>query len=83
LDNCCYNRPFDDQNQKKIQLETIAKLYIQNAVKNGVYDLMWSFMNDIENNDNPYDDKREAIQKWEYRAKYNCPTSMEEPDDED
>jgi hypothetical protein len=47
LDNCCYNRPFDDQNQKKIQLETIAKLYIQNAVRNGVYDLVWSFMNDI------------------------------------
>jgi predicted nucleic acid-binding protein len=76
LDNCCYNRPFDDQNQKKIQLETIAKLYIQNAVRNGVYDLVWSFMNDIENNDNPYDDKRESIQKWENRAKYNCKTSV-------
>ena len=26
LDNCCYNRPFDDQNQLKVRLETIAKL---------------------------------------------------------
>ena len=28
LDNCCYNRPFDDQKQIKIQLETIAKIKI-------------------------------------------------------
>ena len=34
LDNCCYNRPFDDQKQIKIQLETIAKLHIQNKINN-------------------------------------------------
>jgi len=27
LDNCSYNRPFDDQSQMKIRLETEAKLY--------------------------------------------------------
>jgi hypothetical protein len=26
LDNCCYNRPFDNQLQMKIRLETEAKL---------------------------------------------------------
>ena len=26
LDNCCYNRPFDDQGQLKVLLETLAKL---------------------------------------------------------
>ncbi|KZX15294.1 hypothetical protein [Methanobrevibacter curvatus] len=26
LDVCCFNRPYDDQNQPKIELETIAKL---------------------------------------------------------
>ena len=25
LDNCCYNRPFDDQSQLKVRLETEAK----------------------------------------------------------
>ncbi len=29
LDNCCYNRPYDDQNQPKVYLETQAKLLIQ------------------------------------------------------
>lgn len=34
LDNCCYNRPYDDQSQLRISLETQAKLYIQeNAVE--------------------------------------------------
>lgn len=27
LDNCCYNRPYDDQSQVRIQLETQAKLF--------------------------------------------------------
>ena len=34
LDNCCYNRPYDDQNQLKIELETKAKLYIQDLIVN-------------------------------------------------
>jgi len=35
LDNCCFNRPFDDQTQLKIQLETQAKLAVQNMIYNG------------------------------------------------
>jgi predicted nucleic acid-binding protein len=61
----------------KIRLETSAKLYIQDEIRNGVYELVWSFMNDIENNDNPYDDRRSSIQKWESIAKHNCKTSTE------
>jgi len=26
LDNCCYNRPFDDQSQLRVRLEAEAKL---------------------------------------------------------
>lgn len=33
LDNCCYNRPYDDQTQIRISLETQAKLYIQDLIK--------------------------------------------------
>lgn len=35
LDNCSYNRPFDDQTQMKIHLETEAKLYIQECIREG------------------------------------------------
>lgn len=28
LDNCCFNRPYDDQNQLIIELETKAKLFV-------------------------------------------------------
>ncbi len=33
LDNCCFNRPYDDQSQLRISLETQAKLYVQNLIK--------------------------------------------------
>jgi hypothetical protein len=39
LDNCCFNRPFDDQQQLKIWLETQAKLSIRQQVLGGTYEL--------------------------------------------
>ena len=44
LDNCCYNRPYDNQSQLKISLETQAKLRIQECVRNGDYELVSSFV---------------------------------------
>ena len=35
LDNCCYNRPFDDQTQLKVRLETEAKLFVQQLMRTG------------------------------------------------
>lgn len=32
MDNCCYNRPYDDQTHIRIHLETEAKLHIQDMV---------------------------------------------------
>lgn len=64
LDNCCYNRPFDDQSQIKIHLESQAKLYIQAKIKEGFYDLVWSYILDYENGKNPYEEKRLAIAPW-------------------
>lgn len=64
LDNCCYNRPFDDQSQLKIHLETQAKLYIQAKIKDGAYNLVWSYILDYENGKNPYEEKRLAIAPW-------------------
>lgn len=49
LDNCCYNRPYDDQTQIRIYLETEAKLYIQDMIKNGGLDLVTSYILEYEN----------------------------------
>ncbi len=43
LDNCSFNRPFDDQTFMRIKLETDAKLYIQEQVKHGALQLTWSY----------------------------------------
>ena len=48
LDNCCFNRPFDDQSSFSIFLETQAKLMIQSLVKDNTLSLIWSFILDFE-----------------------------------
>ena len=65
LDNCCYNRPFDDQAQDLVRIETEAKLIIQRRIKNKEYELVWSFMLSVENDDNLHDEKKNAISLWE------------------
>ena len=75
LDNCCYNRPFDEQDQNLIILETEAKLIIQNKIKKGVHSLVWSFMLDSENDDNPSEDKREVIKPWKKISNEYCSAS--------
>ena len=75
LDICCYNRPFDEQDQDLIRLETEAKLIIQNKIRQGSYLLVWSFMLDSENYENPSEDKREAIKPWEFFANEYCSAS--------
>ncbi len=64
LDNCCFNRPFDDQNLLTIRLETEAKLHIQIAIRSGNYALGWSYILDYENAANPLAERRSEIQKW-------------------
>ncbi len=64
LDNCCFNRPFDDQSQLRILLETEAKLRIQDLVRSGELNLCWSYILDYENAKNPFRERREQILKW-------------------
>ena len=64
LDNCCFNRPYDNQGNLLVKLETEAKLKIQQMAKEGELDLVWSFVLDFENAANPYEAKRKAIEKW-------------------
>jgi len=64
LDNCALNRPFDDQSHIGIRLEAEAKLYIQGKIKAKELDLVWSYILDIENDENPFKEKRQAIERW-------------------
>ena len=64
LDNCCFNRPFDDQLQINIRLETEAKLVIQDGIKSGDYALAWSYILDYENSENPFPERKETIHCW-------------------
>ena len=64
LDNCCFNRPFDDQQQARIRLETEAKLMLQEMIRIGELELAWSYILDFENRANPFDERKTAIEKW-------------------
>lgn len=68
LDNCALNRPFDDQSQIRVRLESEAKLYIQDKIKKRRVELIWSYILDIENDQNPFEEKRRAIERWKTLA---------------
>ena len=60
LDNCCFNRPFDDQSPLLVRLETEAKLFIQQQIKDEKAEIVWSAILDLEIKRNPYQSRREA-----------------------
>ena len=62
LDMNIYNRPFDDQSQVRIRLETIAIYAILKMIKEDKFSLLWSFMLQFENSLNPYEDIRMEIE---------------------
>ena len=64
LDVCCFNRPFDPQDDIRVRLETEAKLEVQDRIQNKQLELVWSYVMDFENSANPFDERREAIEKW-------------------
>ena len=61
LDNCCYNRPYDDQTQIRISLETQAKLHIQKLIVEKKIDLVYSYISVFENSKNPNIARRLSI----------------------
>lgn len=64
LDMCCFNRPYDDQSQARIRLETEAKLLIQENIREGRCKLTWSAVLDFECSKNPYPEHQQAIFQW-------------------
>lgn len=64
LDNCSYNRPYDDQTQMRIHLETQAKLHIQDMIRQRKLELVTSYILDYENSNNRSLQKKVAIEKF-------------------
>jgi predicted nucleic acid-binding protein len=77
LDNCCFNRPYDDQSFLVIRLETEAKLYVQELIREGEFELLWSFVLDYENSASPFTELRNRIAEWRHLALADCELSDE------
>ena len=80
LDNCCYNRPFDDLSQEKVRNEAAAKVFIQSLVQYKSLTLYYSFMSLYEINDNPFPGNREHVLNFvkEYASVYISTKRMDE-----
>lgn len=61
LDMNVYYRPFDDQTQPKIELESKAIEIIFKLIERWQYKILWSYMLEFENNSNTAKDKSEDI----------------------
>ncbi len=77
LDNCCFNRPFDDKENIKVKLESIAKLHVQSLIKEQKIELAWSYILEAENDKNPFPDRHLSIREWKEIACIN----LEETED--
>ena len=64
LDTSAYNRPFDDQTQPKIFLESQAVVIILQMVETKIVDLVSSSVLEYENSRNPYPIKQEAMNRY-------------------
>ena len=68
LDNCCYNRPFDLQNQTRVQVETASKLAVQLLMATRRIEYAWSAILDYELSYNPSPKRRRTIRRWKLGA---------------
>lgn len=71
LDNCCFNRPFDDQTQVKVLIETLAKLNIQQQMREGVIEYVWSDVLDFEIGRSRFLDRKRQILPWARGASFH------------
>jgi len=62
LDLCVYNRPFDDQSQPRILIETIQSLFLLEKAVNKEIALINSFVLEEENRRNPFIHRKDKIE---------------------
>jgi len=78
LDNCCFNRPFDDQSQIRVFLETQAKIHIQKLIAGGTLELAYSHVSVFENSANSNKDHRGVISDFFVYATVYIDSGQEE-----
>jgi len=61
LDMCVFNRPFDDQRQPRIAMETTEFLFLLSKAIQGEIGIVNSFALEYENANNPYRDRKDII----------------------
>ena len=61
FDNCCYNRPYDNQTQAKIQQETNAIMDIINYAREGKCSIYSSAIVELEMKKNGIPDKKNLV----------------------
>ena len=77
LDNCCYNRPFDDQSDLRTALETFAKLQIQALMRSGAVEYVWSDSLSHEVDQNPFPRRYQSIIAWMPGAAFYVETTAD------
>ncbi len=61
LDACCLNRPFDDQSQERIRLESEAVLLILSRCEEGIWKLLASDVLDFEISRIPDEERQQKV----------------------
>jgi len=61
LDMNIYNRMFDDQDQITVKLDTLAIDVIYELIGKGIFELMWSYILEYENRNNPFPNRRNSV----------------------
>ncbi len=61
LDVCCLNRPFDDQTQDRIHLESEAVILILKKLEAGIWEWVGSEVLDLEVRQTPDRERRERV----------------------
>ena len=75
IDLSCFNRPFDDQGQERVRLETQAVLLVLTRIVERKDTLLWSWVMSFENDQHPRRDRRDEIAVWEARSERSVAVS--------
>ena len=74
LDNCCYNRPFDPQDQLRVAIETSAKMRVQALMRSGQDYTEWR-KNQFEDDGETIEELGEKIRRYS-EARRGKPVSV-------
>lgn len=77
LDNSVLNRPYDDQSQPRVWLETLCFVLILQMFETGEAELIESTFNVLENNENPNQERKEWVAGCLTLARHTIPVTAE------